>query len=68
MQTDGGMDRWTEPRMGGQRDGLTLDDLTAVPHCWLWGAVHLLHRAQQLLVRLQGQVHPAGGRGVVRQR
>lgn len=67
MQTDRGTDRRTEPRMDertdGQRDGLTLDDLTAVPHRRLCAAVHLLHRAQQLLVRLQGQVHPAGGTG-----
>lgn len=45
--------------------GLTFDDATALPNSLIRACVHLVHRGQQLLVGLQGQVHPAkvDGRG-----
>lgn len=52
---------WSRDRKGqGQRpgQGLTLDDAAALPHSLIWGHVHLIHCGQQLLIGLQGQVHP----------
>lgn len=48
----------------GRRDqspgwGLTFDDATALSNSLIWARVHLVHRGKQLLVGLQGQVHPA---------
>lgn len=54
---------WKNEILGRKREGadggLTFDDTTALPNSLIWAHIHLVHRGQQLLVGLQGQVHPA---------